>query len=79
MESKDHDNLELKLTDFGMSTFFETGKKENLSLGSPFYMAPEVLFKLKYNEKADIYSIGVIAYNLLSGDHPYDASSIEEL
>ena len=45
MESPNLDNLELKLTDFGMATFFQQGKKEKLSLGSPYYMAPEVLFK----------------------------------
>ena len=33
----------------------------------------------KYNEKSDIYSIGVLLYSLLSGDFPYDVNSIEQL
>jgi serine/threonine protein kinase len=43
-------------------------------------MAPEVLMRKRdFNEKADIFSIGVIAFNLITGDDLFDVSSMEEL
>lgn len=44
----------------------------DLGLGSPMFMAPELFMKKTYNEKVDIWSIGVIAYMLLSGCAPFD-------
>ena len=42
-------------------------------------MAPEVLFGKNYNERADIFSIGVITYSLLTGGYPFEATSMSEL
>lgn len=39
--------------------------------GTPTYMAPEVLTKEKYSEKADIYSFGIVLYELFSGHRAY--------
>ena len=48
-------------------------------LGSPLYMAPEVLFGNNYDLKADIWSIGVIYYELLYGICPFETNSIINL
>ena len=40
-------------------------------IGTPFYMAPEIFNEKKYNEKADIWSIGIVMYILLTGKAPY--------
>lgn len=72
LESKDVNNLTCKITDFGFSKFFDP-RDGGLSemLGSPLYMAPEIIKKVPYNEKVDIWSLGIMTYILLSGKPPY--------
>ena len=48
-------------------------------LGSPLYMAPEIIQEQPYNHKVDIWSIGVIAYILLSGRPPFKGRSKNEI
>lgn len=67
----------LKLCDFGLSTRFKRGEKLQKSLGTIDYVAPEVLDG-EYNEKCDLWSIGVICYELLTGTSPFHASTIDE-
>jgi len=47
--------------------------------GTPIYMAPEVLNGLSYNEKADLWSIGIIMFEMLLGKPPFEAKSMREL
>ncbi len=62
----------LKIADFG----FAKQKKEKISLydticGSPLYMAPELMGNDKYNNQTDLWSIGMILYEMLYGFHPF--------
>jgi len=79
LESKDKNSLEIKISDFGFSCFFDPKKGLDLVLGSPLYMAPEIIEAKKYNEKVDIWSIGIITYVLLSGRNPFPGKNKFEI
>ncbi|XP_057538888.1 calcium-dependent protein kinase 1-like [Amaranthus tricolor] len=68
-ESHEEDSP-LKTIDFGLSMFFKPGEKFTDVVGSPYYVAPEVLRK-RYGQEADVWSVGVIVYILLSGVPPF--------
>lgn len=70
----------IKLADFGMSRRVEPGAGGKLTIcGTPLYMSPEILNGLPYNHKTDIYSLGIVLYELMEGKCPYSAPSIEAL
>jgi serine/threonine protein kinase len=62
-------NYNLKITDFGLSTMNKNGTFHHLC-GSPLYMAPEILVSANYNKKSDIWSTGMVMFELLFGHHP---------
>ena len=69
---KDNSYSELKLIDFGLSikNFYDLGEKDYC--GTFRYMAPEILENKIYNKKIDLFSVGIILYELISnGVHPF--------
>lgn len=70
----------MKIIDFGTATAFDENGRKKLTemLGTPYYIAPEVL-QGQYNEKCDIWSIGVITFMLLCGKAPFFGNNDEEI
>lgn len=68
----------LKAIDFGLSTFYTEGSVLHDLVGSPYYMAPEVL-RRQYSKAADIWSCGVILYILLCGWPPFYGGNAQQI
>jgi serine/threonine protein kinase len=79
LEHKEHDKYEVKIADFGFSCMLDPAEGLSLTLGSPLYMAPEIILKKGYNEKVDVWAMGVITYMLLSGTNPFPGEAGEEV
>ena len=67
---------DVKLTDFGLSAKMDNqAAKLNDAVGTPGYVAPEILFGKAYDEQVDVWSMGVILYILLCGFPPFFANN----
>lgn len=75
----DNGSTDIKITDFGLSRIVDEKGEMSTLCGTPQYMAPEILLRMKYSSKADIWSIGVIAYVILSGRHPFNGPKINDI
>ena len=69
----------IKITDFGFARYFDNDLLIQTICGSPLYMAPEIMKDKKYNYKSDLWSIGIIFYQMLMGEVPYKVKNIYEL
>jgi serine/threonine-protein kinase len=70
----------LKVTDFGIARIADSSRtRTGMVLGTPSYMSPEQLAGKKIDGRSDLYSLGVMLYQLLSGHLPFKAESIAEL
>ena len=73
------ENNELKLSDFGFARYFEHNKLIETLCGSPMYMAPEIMKYKEYTNKSDLWSVGVIMYEMLTGRTPYKSKTFYNL
>ncbi|CAI2176750.1 8627_t:CDS:2 [Funneliformis geosporum] len=65
------DGFDALITDLGLSRPADQDQKDNTIHGVLPYVAPEVLMKNKYTEKSDIYSLGMICYEVIAGIPPF--------
>lgn len=69
----------LKIADFGFARFMEPQALAETLCGSPLYMAPELLKFQKYSVKADLWSVGAIMFEMLTGSVPFRCKNQMEL
>ncbi|CAL8294985.1 serine/threonine-protein kinase ULK1a isoform X1 [Gadus morhua] len=72
-------NTCLKIADFGFARHLQTNTMAATLCGSPMYMAPEVIMSQNYDARADLWSIGTVVYQCLTGKAPFYASTPQEL
>ncbi|KAL6968837.1 calcium,calmodulin-dependent protein kinase [Sarracenia purpurea var. burkii] len=70
----------LKLADFGSAELFGCSERQTMRgvVGTPYYVAPEILSGREYSEKVDVWSAGVILYIMLAGVPPFYGESAAE-
>lgn len=68
-----HDNSTIKICDFSLSIIKKSNRKINdITCGSILYMSPEMINNEKYDERTDVWSSGIILYQMVYGTHPYN-------
>jgi serine/threonine protein kinase len=78
LESSD-DNTSVKICDFGFAKRVHVPQSLTTLCGSKHYVAPELLKNHPYDESADMWSVGVIIYFLLSGYLPFNTKDVKDL
>ena len=73
------DNINVKLTDFGFACTYDRDLGMKTVLGTPYYMAPEIVKRFKYGSAVDVWSVGVICHILLTGTPPFNGKTKDEI
>ena len=74
-----HEDGILKIIDFGFAKYSMQEDLSTTMCGSPLYMAPEILYNKEYSKKADLWSLGIIMFEMITGHPPFKAHSLQEL
>src|SRR5216110_1840879 len=69
----------IRITDFGLAGIAATIQSEYARAGTPAYRAPEQLAGREVSARSDIYSLGLILYEILTGKRAFEASTLQEL
>jgi eukaryotic-like serine/threonine-protein kinase len=69
----------VKIADFGAAYLKKSQAVQTVSMGSPFYMSPEQIRGEPLTFHSDMYSLGVVLYELLTGTRPFTADNMEAL
>ncbi|CDO92122.1 unnamed protein product [Kluyveromyces dobzhanskii CBS 2104] len=67
----------IKLTDFGWSVYNEDGQKRKTLCGTIDYLSPELIKSREYDNKVDVWALGVLTYELLAGSPPFEEDTKE--
>merc|ERR1711933_63296 len=67
----------VKITDFGFAGLFDKESKMKTRCGTQIYCAPEILAGKPYDEKVDVFSLGVMLFTTVSGSHPWRVANEE--
>lgn len=68
-----------KIGDFGVAKVIEIAGINTKGIGTPFYMCPEVIQGIPYDQKADVWSLGCTCYEMATGCYAFDGKSVQEI
>lgn len=68
-----------KITDFGLATFRNEDKHIHSVVGTPSYVAPEIIRNVPYGPPADVWSCGIMLYFMLAGERPFVGETREDI
>ena len=68
-------DMEIKIGDLGVAKELNQASFANTLIGTPYYLSPEICEDKPYNQKSDIWALGVILYELCTFRHPFDAGN----
>jgi serine/threonine protein kinase len=68
----------VRIADFGLAALGESLDAEELRAGTPAYMAPEQLAGSEVTPRSDIYSLGLVLYEIFTGKRPFDATTLPD-
>jgi len=68
-------HFSLKIADFGFARHLQTASLAETLCGSPLYMAPEILQHHRYDAKADLWSVGTVLFEMISGRPPFNGEN----
>jgi aurora kinase len=74
-----NEGMVAKLTDFGWSNYIQEDKERKTVCGTPIYLAPEIIKEKGHDERVDIWCIGVLLFELITGSVPFQGNDIETL
>ena len=77
-KSLDFKNLDLRLIDFGLASLKRVDDSDEI-VGTPYYIAPEIIKGEIYGTKCDIWSLGVLTYFLITKKYPFDSDDRDDL
>ena len=69
----------LKIADFGFARHLQSQSLAETLCGSPLYMAPEVLKQQRYDQKADLWSVGSVLFEMITGTTPFEGENHMDL
>jgi len=76
---KDSDTTDIKISDFGLSRLYQKSCIMSGNLGTCYWMAPEIIVNKKYTTKVDVYSYGIIIWEMCTRKIPYSCMSQQHI
>lgn len=69
----------VKVGDLGVATVLRTNELAKTQIGTPLYIAPEVWEKKPYNDKCDVWALGVLVYEMMTLEYPFRGRKVRDL
>lgn len=70
---------DIRIADFGASVLYQAQVTQKLTIGTPYYMSPEQIRGRRLTHHSDMYSLGILAYELLTGVLPFQDTNLQRL